>query len=394
MQKELKLLEGHIQDLCPYIHSNRLKAVMDVAEALHKSRDLKGSSLGRNMAGSAKTKHKIKKVDRLEGNSKLHSELDDIYSSLSKYILMYLKNENAINIVIDLCYLKDNSDIVMLSAEIALKGRTLPIYRKAFKANEQRGKSQGFLESLKQCLPSDKEVIIIMDAGFSEEWLRNIELLNWKWLIRVRGTKSIKLSEKSDWQTLENFRKDIATGVKSYNKCILYKTHSVECRIVTSFDNSLKRKRPKKLPGYYNAGKGGHSASSKEPWILATNMSSEYESREIVNIYKKRMQIEESFRDLKSHQYGLRARYIKSENLKRWGVKLLIASIVQVTLWIIGVVAYHQGFQKEFQPNTTKKKVFSYFFLGTLMVQHDKLDLLNINYSNIDQIIKLELGDL
>ncbi|MFB4243000.1 transposase, partial [Escherichia fergusonii] len=43
-----------------------------------------------------------------------------------------------------------------------------------------------------------------------------------------------------------------------------------------------------------------YSASAKEPWVLATNLPVEIRTpKQLVNIYSKRMQIEETFRDLK-----------------------------------------------------------------------------------------------
>ncbi len=48
-----------------------------------------------------------------------------------------------------------------------------------------------------------------------------------------------------------------------------------------------------------------------------------------MNYYSKRMQIEQSFRDIKSHQFGLSARYASTKSIYRWGVKMLLAAIVQ-----------------------------------------------------------------
>lgn len=78
---------------------------------------------------------------------------------------------------------------------------------------------------------------------------------------------------------------------------------------------------------------------------------------------------------LKSHQFGLSACYIRTVSVYRWSISMLLATIVQVVLWAIGVIGHHQGMQAYFQVNTVKnKKVFSYFYLGQLIVQHNKLD--------------------
>ena len=76
----LSLIENHLCEVCPDVHSTRLQAIFDVASALQKSQNLSLTAIGRNISGDIDVKHKIKKVDRLEGNHHLHNELDYIYS--------------------------------------------------------------------------------------------------------------------------------------------------------------------------------------------------------------------------------------------------------------------------------------------------------------------------
>jgi hypothetical protein len=72
---------------------------------------------------------------------------------------------------------------------------------------------------------------------------------------------------------------------------------------------------------------------------------------------------------------------------------MLLASIVQIVFWIIGVIGHSQNFQKVFQANTVKdKKVFSYFYLGQLIVEYGKLNDLNLDYKNLPKIIEQELA--
>lgn len=44
----------------------------------------------------------------------------------------------------------------------------------------------------------------------------------------------------------------------------------------------------------------------REPWLLATSLPlRSTQAKKVVNLYKTRMMIEESFRAMKSHRYGL-----------------------------------------------------------------------------------------
>ena len=73
--------------------------------------------------------------------------------------------------------------------------------------------------------------------------------------------------------------------------------------------------------------------------------------------------MEQYFRDIKSHQFGLSARYIRTRCIYRWGVKMLLAAIVQLMFWIIGVIAHSQNFQRVFQANTVRDRRFFLIFI-------------------------------
>lgn len=89
MFTERLLFNGLIEG-CPFIHAHRINAVLEVSMALKDSQNLSLSAIGRALKSPSAVKHKIKKVDRLEGNKKLHDELDSLYSALSGYVFTYL----------------------------------------------------------------------------------------------------------------------------------------------------------------------------------------------------------------------------------------------------------------------------------------------------------------
>jgi hypothetical protein len=386
-------LHEHLSLSCPEIHAHRLQAVMDVAEGLQRGGDLSLTGMGRGMKSDAQVKHRIKKVDRLESNAHLHGELSRIYEGLSRYVFHYVSYHVATPVIVDLCYIQDNRDYQMLSAELAVKGRSLPLYREVFKSGELKGRSAGFLSRLSNCLPSNVDVIVVMDAGFGESWLNAISERGWYWLLRVRSGKQVKLSAKDDWRTIQSLVATISTRAKSYNESLLMKDYHRPCRIVTKRLSPSTRNRPSKRQRNDKAGNDSYRDSANEPWVLATNVPLSFTTSQIVSYYRKRMQIEESFRDLKSPRFGLSARYASTGCVYRWSVKMLLAAIVQVVVWTVGVVAHAQGFQRVFQANTVKdRKVFSYFYLGQLVIQYDKLGELNMEPNNIPSIMQEELA--
>jgi hypothetical protein len=72
---------------------------------------------------------------------------------------------------------------------------------------------------------------------------------------------------------------------------------------------------------------------------------------------------------------------------------MLLAAIVQITFWILGVIGHSQGMQKFFQSNTVKdRKVFSYFTLGKFLIEYDRLDKIQYTDDKIIEIIQNELA--
>ena len=392
-----ELLHYYLSQKCSLVHSSRLQAVMDVAYGLQHSKNLSLTAMGRKINNKTNVKHKIKKVDRLEGNKHLHNELEYLYSGLSKYIFTYISHNanHNIPIIIDLCFIKDRYDIQMLSAEVACKGRSIPLYREVFAKGELKNKAKEFLSNLSKCIPNEAKILVIMDAGFGEKWFEEIENKKWYWLSRIRQGKSIKLDKSDSWSSAKDIFPNIGIKAKSYDDASIMVTHDRKCRIITKKSSAIsKRKKPVKfIASKYNYGNGSFSRAAKEPWILATNLPQEYNAPSVVNYYKKRMQIEESFRDLKSTQFGLEARHVRTNCISRWAVKLLLAAIVQIIFWIIGIIGHSKDFQRRFQANTVRdKKVFSYFYLGQLIVEHNMLEDLDIDFNEVPLIINTELA--
>lgn len=387
-------IHWQLEQFCPEVHSSRLQAMMDVAIGLTKSKRLTIAEIGRHLPGDIDFKHKVKKVDRLLGNKKLYDELDILYSGLSNYVFKYIAQDVYSPVVVDLCYLKDTHDIQMLSAEVATRGRTVPLYREVFNSGELKGREKKFIESLSECIPTGRDVLIIMDAGFGDDWFEEIESQGWYWLVRARGGKYIKLSEEDEWQEASDLFDRIGTRAKCYENAYITKSQPRPCRVITKKGSTKPaRKKPSKLPRNYNAANGNYQRTAKEPWVLATNLPKIYDTTKVINAYKKRMQIEQSFRDVKNPRYGLCGRQIQTRNIYRWGVAMLLAAITQITLWVIGIIGHSQGFQKMFQVNTVRdKKQFSYFYLGQLIVEHNRLEKLVIDYDNLQSVIEAELA--
>ena len=104
-----------------------------------------------------------------------------------------------------------------------------------------------------------------------------------------------------------------------------------------------------------------------------------------MDIYKKRMQIEESFRDLKNTRNGFGIRHCRSSGKERLDIALLIGGLAMFVLWIIGIAARQKNMQYEFQSNTVKNyDVLSIFSIGWQTVERG----INFSWVAINQALR------
>lgn len=86
-----------------------------------------------------------------------------------------------------------------------------------------------------------------------------------------------------------------------------------------------------------------HAKGGREPWLLASSLSPDvFSAHTIMLLYKKRMQIEQAFRDLKNTRQGFSLRHCRSYKLERLNIALLIAALAILVLWVFGTMAKQQ----------------------------------------------------
>jgi hypothetical protein len=89
----------------------------------------------------------------------------------------------------------------------------------------------------------------------------------------------------------------------------------------------------------------------KAPWLLATSMPHKPgSSRKIKQLYAQRMQIEETFRDTKSHRWGFGRQYARCNDGRRLEVLLLIAALASLVLWLVGLCGRALDWSRRLQP--------------------------------------------
>ncbi len=97
--------------------------------------------------------------------------------------------------------------------------------------------------------------------------------------------------------------------------------------------------------------------------------------------YAQRMEIEETFRDLKNHRWGFALRYARTTRPERLQILLLIGALATLMLWMMGLAAQTRHWARHFQANTVKhRNVLSTVFLGQQLWRSPNMKL---NYTEL-----------
>ena len=364
----MTLLHKLLRHECPGMHQQRLAALISGVDGLLTGHRLSIAGLGRSLNSPTRVKHNIKRMDRLAGNHHLHQELVSVYQALSHRLL---GGQLRPLILVDWSDAKNDRSLQLLRASVVNDGRSVTIYEEVHPLSlfDNRDVRQRFLQRLRTCLPEGCRPIVITDAGFRVSWYQQIEALGWDWVSRVRGRSHIRLAGKSCWESVRVFYDKARLTPKTIGVAELTRNHAHQCHLVLV--RQRKKGRMKKtMYGTSAAGTNSraNAARQTEPWLLATSLN-RVSAKKISAMYRTRMQIESTFRDLKNSQWGFQLRAHRSRCPKRLAVLVLIATLATFVAWLIGLAASKQNIQREYQANTEKRRVLSVVYLGLQMMQ-------------------------
>lgn len=370
-----KLLHNLLDKACKSVDKRIRATLFSAAETLIYCKQLSIAGLGRSLQRSAKVKHKIKCIDRLFGNDSLHRQGKFFYESMAQFLIN--KNKRPI-IIVDWSGLTPCGTYHFLSASLAVNGRSLTLFGKAYPLKEYASQKthRQFLKTLNEILPIDCSPIIITDAGFRNPWFKLVIGMNWDFIGRVRNKTQYREKDKKIWVPIKQLYEQATLKARYIGHMLLSKTSPM----LTHFYLMKQRKKhriKKNLAGkkVQCSSSKKHERSAREPWLLVSSLSAEeWSAIEVMLLYKKRMQIEETFRDLKNTRNGLGLRHCRSFNVNRLNVALLIAALAMLALWIFGVAAKQQNLHYSFQSNTEKRRnVLSNFIIGWQVLIEDKI---------------------
>lgn len=369
------VLHKPLQKAIPSIHGARLQALMAAVGAVLCGAQISITSLGRSLSNAAFVKHKIKRMDRLIGNTRLYRERWRFYAALTQWLVQGLPHPV---ILIDWSPLSGDQKYPVLRASLPIKGRALTLYEEVHPHSKlgNRKVQQNFLATLKTMLPRASHPIVVADSGFRVPFYRYVEhTLGWHWVGRIRSRDFIRWQNTTDsWFSATSLYAKATTKPTDLGIVQWVRRHPLPAFLV------LVRQSKKGRQRYNPSGRQSRSCHSKkqarrekEPWLLVASLSLQtFTAKQIMKLYQARMQIEEGFRDSKSYRYGLGVTQANRMGQQRRANLLLIAALAAFLLWCVGVAGKNQPIAKQVCVNSSSKRdpcSYSLIFLARLLLQ-------------------------
>ena len=363
--KATSILNTFLHNVTPTMHKVRRKALNVMITSLISGAYLSVTSLGRNIDSKTAEKHQIKRSMRLCSNPHLHDEIGTIYSLMTHLLIGHQPQPV---ILVDWSDLDPRKQHFLLRASVAIEGRSLTVLEAVYPLTKKEKPSvhKAFMSKLKSMLPPSCTPIIVTDAGFRVPWFKLIESLGWDYVGRVRNRTFCKNKTDKDWYPIKDLYRFASLTEKSIGTYQLCRSGSITCQFIiyqgakkgrhnfTATGDKIRQSKHSRV----------HSVREKEPWLLATSLmaKSRREAKKIVKLYRTRMQIEESFRDLKS---GLNFNESNTRTLEYISVLLLLAMLAQYVLFLLGMAVKLSKQHLRYQANSLKTgAILSYQFIG------------------------------
>lgn len=318
------------------MHARRRNVLLHALQALIDGRRLTMTDLSRSWPGATFSHALLKAVDRLLSNPHIHRSIMPLSRAMSAWLL---KGSSPI-VIVDWVDLRRDGCWCALRAAVPAGGRTVTVYERIYPIKRINSPiaEREFLSLLAQVIPDGVRPIVVTDAGFRSGWLRAVASHGWDYIGRVRNNVKVCSSDTS-WHACATLHAGAGRRAEDLGAYRIVQGEPVSCRLIR-----VRRQRKQRdqltQAGQPQQGTPARKArkAAREPWLLATSLSPERSrAAQVVSIYGKRMQIEESFRDLKSHRFGMGFEDSQTRDERRLSVLLLLNMLAGFAAWLLGL---------------------------------------------------------
>lgn len=292
-----------MQELRPNERVTRIRNFSWLLFGLYKSRSVHLSKVAEKIPGAAYLPSMTRRMRRLMSNPAI--QVRTWYEPLAKSIIQRLAHKE-IRLIVDGS--KVGSGHQLLLVAIAYRSRSIPLawtWVKGSRGHSTSHKQMALLAYVHGLIPAKSKVLLVGDAEFGEVDVQKLlEKWHWKYVLRQKGRYLLKQNGQSSFQRLDSFVKK--PGQSLWLEGVLL---------------TAKYAYPVNFLSYWKPGE-------KDPWLLATNLTC---SQAILQAYRRRMWIEETFGDMKRNGFDLESTHLRHFlRLSR-----LTLAVVLLYVWLV-----------------------------------------------------------
>lgn len=259
-------------------------------------------------------------------------------------------------------------------AAVPIGGRTLPVLDMVFPGKEQGtpAAEKRFLRRLQTLVPPSVRPVLVTDAGFRTPWFRAVSEMGWYWAGRLRHTTLVKPvdipNRNEEWVPCRALHVLASAVPRDMGLMDTVRGAPWICRLVVYAKAGRGRKHRNRRDRTQIARSSASrkaAAREREPWlIVASPELTDLSARHLVTLYARRMQIELSFRDLKSHRYGQGFEDSLTRSGSRIEILLLVNALAAFASWLAGLACEAIGIAHWLSPVRSKRRLYSTLRIG------------------------------
>lgn len=326
-----KRLSQLIPDNCQY-RRYRLTNMLILVVGIYKARSVHLSLIARQVPIRVRKLSLERRLRRFLNNGAIR--VREWYRPLAKALLTAASVSGQVHLLIDGTKVSAGHQLIMVA--IAYRRRALPLawtWVRHRSGHSTAHKQVALLAYVHSLIPPGTCVTLVGDSEFgSVELLRQLDAWKWDYALRQRGMKRFL-----PYGMLTFYRLD-RQKLKHGDKWWLGRVQLTYQFYITNLVLYRARGEP-------------------EPWYLATNLPS---ARGAIQLYRRRMWIEEMFGDMKGHGFDLEVTFLKHFiRLSR-----LTLAVCLVYLWLVatGEKVLNDGLAAEI--DRTDRRDLSIFRIG------------------------------
>lgn len=331
------IIQNFLQARCDFIHAKRRNSLALAVQAATTA-GLGVVKLGKQLPSNAPLRYRIKACDRLLSNRHLQEERIALYRAMCWHVLSGLRG---VGIIVDWSELRADGSLQLLRAAVMVKGRAVTVYEEVHPQQQLCSPKvhRTFMLRLKSILPPGCQAIIITDAGFRATWFHLLDQQGWAWIGRIRNRDMVCKEGQAQWQGCKTWYRMARHSACNLGRFQYARSNPVACRLVTYMKPPQQRHRKTRLGQPCRSAHNNKARSAQvEPWLLAvSHRLTALTAKQVVRAYAGRMQIEQTFRDLKGERLGMGLDSCQTRCAKRMAILLLIGVLASHALWIIGL---------------------------------------------------------